>query len=338
MKDLISQVNTRKLKVQPKTVRYSSLSTYNKCARHYDFVYNQGRTVRDSAATFKGTIVHTQLERYYKEEINSVKDNFFYAVEAKLAEAGMPYTPLLKQYAEEVNQVHLRATADYSGSDAIRTAKGTVPSDPKRTTGWKEAMAQLEPLKMTIDSTYSLLSFDPCEAIAEAWSLLSSYTYPISGKVLALELPISYWDEENSKLINPIKLPKPIDMYLKGTADMVIEIEGEVWVIDHKTSKQEYTPYNVGHNPQLSLYAYAVEKLLKRPVAGVGINSIRQKTLVLSPRLNKEAVFEAALSQVKGIKNDSYPQQIPEGPYSPCLRWFGGQCPFLHECWGECPG
>ena len=119
---------------------------------------------------------------------------------------------------------------------------------------------------------------------------------------------------------------------------MVTEVDGELWVIDHKTSKQEYTEFNVGHNPQLSLYAYAVEKLLGRPVARIAINSLRQQELVSSSRLNKEAVFNTALSKTQGIKSESYPQQTPDSPYSSCLSWYGKECPFLSECWGECSG
>lgn len=59
-----------------------------------------------------------------------------------------------------------------------------------------------------------------------------------------------------------------------GRIDLCIEQQGKIWVVDHKTSSQggQYITMGYTNSSQFKGYAYAMQKLLNRPVQGALVN------------------------------------------------------------------
>ena len=97
----------------------------------------------------------------------------------------------------------------------------------------------------------------------EAW--LGEY---FSVKSVARELPLLALDENNS--------------VVSGTADLVVETDDGIWIIDHK-SDQIGDPVEsfINYRPQLESYAKSLSNTGKQ-VLGTGINWIRRGEVVLS--------------------------------------------------------
>lgn len=60
-----------------------------------------------------------------------------------------------------------------------------------------------------------------------------------------------------------------------GRLDMPVKIEGELWVVDHKTGSQHWSAERINLEAQLKLYTIAASELYNTPVRGGIYNFIR---------------------------------------------------------------
>ena len=68
---------------------------------------------------------------------------------------------------------------------------------------------------------------------------------------------------------------------VSGTADLVLETDGGVWILDHKSDQVEdpEAAFN-GYRPQLECYARLLQSM-GHDIVGLGINWIRRGEVVL---------------------------------------------------------
>ena len=71
------------------------------------------------------------------------------------------------------------------------------------------------------------------------------------------------------------------DSVLSGTADLVLETDSGLWILDHKSDPIEdpEAAFN-GYRPQLECYANLLQSM-GHTVLGVGINWVRRGAIVL---------------------------------------------------------
>ena len=68
---------------------------------------------------------------------------------------------------------------------------------------------------------------------------------------------------------------------VSGTADLVLETEGGVWIIDHKSDQiEDLKAAFYSYRPQLECYAKLLQSM-GHTVLGLGINWIRRGMVVL---------------------------------------------------------
>ena len=90
---------------------------------------------------------------------------------------------------------------------------------------------------------------------------------------------------------------------VSGTADLVLETDSGLWILDHKSDQIEDPEAAFGgYRPQLECYAKLLQSM-GHTVLGVGINLIRRGTIVLhrSGGLPEESSRNSKIIQ-KGIK------------------------------------
>ena len=327
----------------------SRLQTYLKCGEAYRLQYIEkiDRQYTHSYSTVVGSLVHNALEIHFLGSDKSLIEIFETTSEAALVGLGLldsvgdgVYGDILR-YARGVRSLYERASAAYTGTDAIRTAKGDVPSMPQATSAWKEAMNGLGQgrLKDGLDALMmgKGLAFSLCEAYAEAYSITRNYQVP-KLEAMYVELGLSKYSGE--EVLNPVPLPAEYGgtkgIYLSGSIDLVAKYHGKLTIIDHKTSSGPApSPEEVSTNPQLLAYAWAYEKLTGQVVEGVAINHIRSGKLVWAPlSVHKDRVLDSLLGVHKAIEVGYFPLHTPSEYDSPCNKWYGKECPFRAQCWG----
>lgn len=335
----------------------SKIKTYKECSQMYNLKYVQKLPYyKESTSTFVGTLVHAALEYLYSiddDSVQTAKDAFFKVLPEEFAKKGISGADSilgdLLDYHEDINKLYLRASAVYSGIDAIRTGKGTVPKVPEMTSTWKAECKRLDldNRKARIDyviqtSKDGMEEVSITDVFSKALTLVTNYVTPSEfEEILYLELPLSEWNRDSNTLVNPVPFPGCTDpnVYLNGFIDNIakVRVNGKLVtaVIDYKTSKEEFNESIVAHNQQLLIYAAGVEELLGITVDYIGILGLIKGDLVLVP-VDKEIqqeVVEGFNSIIKKARANDFHKHYPDTKYSTCLNSFGSTCPFLKECW-----
>ena len=136
---------------------YSAIEKYLKCGHLYFLHYLDKMTPRpegSSDARMIGGVVHEVLETVYTKMdapapvyLERYWRSFFRRIE-------MPQLyGAVQEYNNDWNILLTKATADYTGDDAIRTGEGKVPKHPTMTRGWNDAIveANMDKKKSLID-------------------------------------------------------------------------------------------------------------------------------------------------------------------------------------------
>lgn len=350
---------------KPNTYSVSRLKTYKQCGHYYKEQYVLGNR-RDglSNATLLGSIVHEALESMYltrkddrltddtnlSNHLTKTLPNSLNKLVGLSEEELNILWPKLETISNAFINLTMRSGEAYLGTDSIRTKTGAVPQNPAMTSEWKKEWIKLgiDGLANFVDeyvvSRYGLpilLS----EVVPMAIDLCNRYFdgHLLDGEVLDVEMPISHWDNDNKELINPVPMPGIEDTFFNGYIDLVLrDSNGEVTIIDHKTSKSSYSYDDVASNVQLIAYAYAYEQITGTKVNRVGINHIRgngsdtfsnvMTVATLPDDSIRQSLLDTLFSLHHPISMDIYPKHSPE-PYSPCLNMFGKPCPYLNSCW-----
>jgi hypothetical protein len=349
---------------KPEMYSVSKLKKFGECSQAYKYTYiDKIKVYSQSNSTIIGSLLHDSLEIYLHSD-NSLpfievfeeqsKKTFIkrkYIVE-NLEEATFNklYTQLV-DYSKDIRTLHYRASADYTGKNAIRTAKGDVPSNPIMTSGWKQAAKNLnlesryDFLKEQFTFISNLPEIDLVEAFTEAYTLSCNYETPVEiVETLHLEFPLSDYNYETKEFTNPVLMPNEYggdsDIYLNGYIDWVgyVNFQGKkrFALIDYKTSKENLTKDKLEYHAQLLAYVYAVERLLGVEVEVIGVHSLRHKKLALT-LVDREILQEANKSLFSKHKKISACQfekdHLPDSQYSMCLNMYSRECPHLSLCY-----
>ncbi|HDQ60100.1 MAG TPA: PD-(D/E)XK nuclease family protein [Candidatus Woesearchaeota archaeon] len=119
---------------------------------------------------------------------------------------------------------------------------------------------------------------------------------------------------------------------VKGFIDVVENVEGEIKVLDYKTSGS----FEITESYELQLAIYA---LLYKEKHGVLPHKLsiwflkdREKTIEADEKIIEKAINEIKDIHIKTSSNciDDYPKKT-----SPLCKWKNGQCDFYEQCFGE---
>jgi len=344
----------------------SRLKTYKTCPNYYNNKYiNKYPDYPFTASTLYGSIAHSILETYYFNKYNKVEilepieDLLLDALMSTLKDMGKLEDEMeivirrsLSSIASKMEVLYYKASEDYIGKDSIRKKDGTVSSNPKLTTAWKN---QLNKLGVNEDieaiNVYFRSLSDPrdtlnlwdqisiVEIYNDLYSIFKLYKDPfLNYEIEGIEVPLSKL--EGDKIINPVLMPPKYggnnNIYLMGYIDLIVNKEDKLILIDHKTGSQPFSREDVEFNSQLIVYAWCIERLTGKEVSHIGINNIGNNN-VLVPLPSKDIrkkILSTLFSSHLGIEAKYFPKYIPE-PYSPCLKMYGKTCPYLSVCWPE---
>lgn len=342
----------------PHLYSYSQLNTYKDCSQKYKYYYLDNLKRRDiGQAAEIGTIVHECIERFYMGEFASAKEAFPVVIDAYLERLNiLDWKPELHHISEVMLSLLQRASANYNGPDAIRTADGRVSEKPEMTKVWKEELRKHN-LESRIDGANSSIlrrlpsewaSVKMASVYAEAMHLAGMYQHPaMVAEVKAIEFGFSDPDYEGNPnhedpnqrephIKNLAVLPS--GRVFRGFIDLVGKLHNGEWIIvDHKSSKECPSELKVKHHEQLLLYAYFWNQLTGTWPAKIGISHLRSGTLVVAdvvPELALEAV-QRHEEIIRAIGKKVFIKRAPFEYGSPCLgrdsRLETG-CPYLPQC------
>lgn len=325
-----------------KSFSHSALETYNQCGEKYRLWYmsDTPRPESRTVETIVGTCVHGILEIHYnnwmkgfKMPIDSAIDRFWFDTLHKADLEGIYAS--LRDYHHRLQDVRRRASKDYAGSDAIRTKDGSVSKSPHLTSAWTDALKSsgLEALRDGIDwaagesdSQWTVASI--CDTYSDVVTMLANYRDPYDIHTIeAVEFKIEH------------KYPVSGEPMV-GFIDIVARSpRGHLIIIDHKTtSKPHRESYKVEHHDQLLLYGWAYSKLTGQTPGYLGINFIKNNSMVVGAfDMNlAERAIERREKRIAGINAGIFPIQSPTEFGSPCWREYSRSgCPYLDLCHPE---
>jgi len=342
----------------PHLYSYSQLNTYKDCSQKYKYYYLDNLRRREiGQAAEIGTIVHECIERFYTGEFESAEAAFPVVIHTYLESLGIAdWQPELEHISQILSNLILKASANYTGPDAIRTADGRVSEKPEMTKGWKEEVRRHNLESRMDGANSSILRRLPNEwanvkmtsVYAEAKHLSKMYEHPsIIAEVKAIEFGFSDPDQHGDPnhpdpnqrephIKNLAVLPS--GRVFRGYIDLVGKLHNGEWIIvDHKTSKECPTELKVRHHEQLLLYAYFWNSLTGQWPAKIGISHLRSGTLVVAdvvPELALEAV-QRHEEIIRAISKKIFIKRAPFEYGSPCLDRDGRletACPYLPQC------
>ncbi|MBT9168107.1 MAG: hypothetical protein DDT19_01452 [Syntrophomonadaceae bacterium] len=106
------------------------------------------------------------------------------------------------------------------------------------------------------------------------------------------------------------------EIWLVGRLDMIVEdFDDHIWILDHKTSKNRLDAEILILDDQMTMYLWAIQQILGRPVEGCYYNVLRKKI----PTVPKVLANGKALSQDKAIDTtyEVYLQAILDNGFNP---------------------
>ena len=121
------------------------------------------------------------------------------------------------------------------------------------------------------------------------------------------------------------------EFMVRGYIDVIHEVDGNVIVMDYKTSKRDHISDE--YRLQLAIYAMLYEERHGRRPDYVGIDFLKsvEKVLEVDDDLVKHAQFE--IEQIHASTESDEVGDYPQRP-SPLCKWRTGQCDFYDVCFG----
>lgn len=341
---------------RPATYSVSKLRTYHTCSMMYKYKYVD--KIRDNSltkATLIGSCLHQALEDNYlpfigldnppttlpetaivKGIVDVLSKVFVHDLTQQIAQV---YT-----YYQSIQDLYIRASADYDGPNPIRKGDGTVAQAPEMTGTWKKELAKLKVDNIEQELNTYIKSVDARWANLDFFDIVIT-TLKIGSKfsldsrikkIIAVEL-------EFSPETNVITTPNTGDEgpILEAYIDLVAELDdSEIAIIDYKSGSQDYTEAEIDFNSQLLMYSYAYEQLTKETPKYIGIYNLRSNKLFLSQMVPsfREQVIEQLTGVHDDIVNAKFEKRLPNKDTAnscPCLDQFHKPCPFLANCYPE---
>jgi hypothetical protein len=172
----------------------------------------------------------------------------------------------------------------------LRELEGwTLPEEPAKMTFGSAFHAMLEAYEVLLASGHS-----EEHALLRALEAARAFALPPVGKYSQEQLLRGFawytdWAQQDAlrtvvhPLIGPLvewefEVSLPNGDTLGGRVDRVVELEGALWILDHKTTETTLAPeyfLRFGTAEQVSAYTYAAGRYLGRPVAGFIIDAIQ---------------------------------------------------------------
>jgi hypothetical protein len=334
---------------------FSKLEKYAQCSEFFRLYYLDDSVPRpdtSSIHTVVGSICHEVLERYY-EQIKEgvvipplVEDLLSEWWQGELTQFGLlGQWDLFAGYVRDLGQLYVRASADYTGFDAIRTGAGKVPDKPERTTTWQRAAAelqlatrgaQLNESVRAVATTGHWVKYSLPDVMAETFRILRGYRDPVAGcRIEHIEFGLSEYDADYHRIRHPAKFPDT-DAHLNGFIDLVV-VDGHnrTYIIDHKTSKEAPAASKVSYWEQLLLYGWAWQEITGKAPDVIAIHHLRSKQLICAP-FDPEVAAEAVRRKKKQIAAIEKGVFIPHNPtdfHASCFNSFTKEpCGYLAHC------
>lgn len=199
-----------------------------------------------------------------------------------------------------VGQIVHAGLAGYYGAlmDGRQTPRSAKPK------GWKALAAETDRLTTGMDS----------ERVDEVLALRATCynhytdwaaTHDPWERILGVEVP----------MIHHVRLARSVRVALVGTADLVVLLQGQVYIVDHKTVAQWYTTEMLNLDDQMAAYMYLAPMTFKAPngVGGAIYTMIRRKVPAgvgllkrggLSTTKNMDTTPEVYLAAIRRYKLD----------------------------------
>lgn len=287
MADVFTQhmemIAEREKELEAQGVKIFRLSTterqeFKECRRRWDYSSLSRQSIepnRPAIALWFGTGIHYALEMYYKAHIDETDEDFDIVA------------PWAYWYQSELKRL-----------------------EESQTVLWDEQKAELEEM-------YKLGS-SMLQNYAE-WSVVADTKIETGFKrVLYTErefaVPIPNSAGEPYRFIDG--KGQEWECWLVGRLDMVVEdFDGRIWVLDHKTSKDRLDEEILILDDQMTMYLWAAQQILHKPIEGCYYNVLRKKLPVV-PEVLKSG---KGLSKSKMIDTtyDVYLQAILDNGFDP---------------------
>lgn len=198
-----------------------------------------------------------------KKEIREVRegvlrittsDDRWYAIESKNPETGLPeyrYLPSVSWiagfYPKSLGFYKWLANTGWDESQAIKEAAGNKGSRVHKAI---EDLTKGEEVK--IDDKYTDAEEEMAELTAEEYEAILSF--------------VEWYKANNPKILHTEHTVINESEGYAGTIDLICEIEGQVWIIDLKTSQSIWPEYEI----QISAYKHATEHDAKLAILQIG--------------------------------------------------------------------
>jgi hypothetical protein len=85
---------------------------------------------------------------------------------------------------------------------------------------------------------------------------------------------VDFWETHKPKLVESEVHVFSDELKIAGTADLILEIEGELWMVDIKTSNHLHDTYDL----QLACYTQSWNESFERPIDRMGILWLKATT------------------------------------------------------------
>ena len=108
-----------------------------------------------------------------------------------------------------------------------------------------------------------------------------------------------FWSKHKPKLISTEEFVFSDEHKYAGTADLLVEMDGETWLLDLKTSNNLHRSYNL----QLAAYAKAIEETKGIKIDRTGIIWLKASTRSVS---TKKGVYQGKGWQIKTVDKIDY--------------------------------
>jgi hypothetical protein len=330
---------------------YSRLDMFLKCPQMFKQRYILKTEVEEefNKHFFIGIYVHTILEEVLSNG-RAPEDVYVEEFGEKIYSLGIdldkPDIEDMLVVCMQLGELLYRCTEKCKDDTAIRNADGSIPKSPidSPPSILKKAIRELDlyttarPLDTKAAGFNSAFVNESITWIlADVYAMVLNFKPPEWAITKYTELPISTTPN------NLVLLPNG-NCAINGYIDWIVEdIEGNVYIIDHKTSKDCIKPIDVMFHPQLNLYAYCYEKLYGQKVTGIGIHHVKSGNIILSKvneKINSNLVYHIN-NLYEATTESKYFRHRPTDYNSPCISydWKSGavksKCPYIKHCWGE---
>ncbi len=223
----------------------SALSTFLTCPRSYEYNVIYGRDTANRDALNYGSAIHHALEMFFRHALDA---------------------------SDTIEHLQSAFHENPTASDSWRTLEHGAEAI-RRYIAWH---SQMPPWTILHDDAgnprvensfrYFLFSWSPPKPLVLDW--------PIQLVASNVDADTSLVDAVAATTMRtPVS---QIDVYYTGKIDMLVELDGAVFVVDHKTTSIEgstfWSQFNL--SPQMRGYCRAASRMLSRPVQSAMIDAI----------------------------------------------------------------